>query len=118
MQMLSNEYRINEPRHSFRKTLSLIFALAVVVGAAMVIYYYTKVNRPATTESHEVKFVITKGLSTKQIAAELHDQKIISSEFIFLTYTKLHNAAGKIQAGDYALNSNMNVPEVIDLLTH
>ncbi|MBX4187061.1 MAG: endolytic transglycosylase MltG [Candidatus Doudnabacteria bacterium] len=117
MQMMRNEYRIDEPKSGFRNSVLLILGLLVVTALVLGIYYYTKVNRAATSESREVRVSIAKGSSTRQIATDLENQKVISNKNIFIIYSKLHNAGGKIQAGDYLLNSNMTVAEVVDVLT-
>jgi UPF0755 protein len=117
MQMYPSEYRIDHPKKALRKSLFLAIALALVVGLVAVIYYFTKVNRAATDESHEVSFTVEKGLNTKEIAEKLLADEVIHNKFIFLIYSQLHGVGGKIQAGEYQLNSNMTIPEIIDVLT-
>lgn len=117
MQMFRNEYRIDEPKRGLRKSLLLFLALVVVTGFVLVIYYYTKVNRAATDESHEIPFTVTKGLSTMQIASQLEEADIINNKNIFIIYSKIHGAGNKIQAGEYVLNSNMTVAEIVEVLT-
>ena len=118
MQMNPNEYQIIDPKRGLRKSLLLLLALIVVVGLVMVTYYLTKVNAAATDESHEINITVEKGFSTKQTGQLLWEEKVIGNKYIFLIYTKLHNAGGKIQAGEYVLNSNMAIPEIVDILTH
>jgi UPF0755 protein len=117
MQMLSNEYRIDRPKRSGRNTIFLLLTLILVTGLVMVIYYFTKVNRAATDDSHEVVFVVEKGSNTRAIASNLDEQDIISNKNIFIIYVKLHDAGNKIQAGEYVLNSNMTIAEIVDVLT-
>ena len=118
MQMNPNEYQIIDPKRGLRKSLLLLLALIVVVGLVMVTYYLTKVNAAATDESHEINITVEKGFSTKQTGQLLWEEKVIGNKYIFLIYTKLQNAGGKIQAGEYVLNSNMAIPEIVDILTH
>ncbi len=115
--MLRQEYRIDEPRRGFRKSLLLLLGLVVVIVLVMVIYYLTKLNRSAADESREVKFTVARGSNTTGIATALDDQEIINSKLIFLIYSQLHGVSGKIQAGEYSLNSNMTIPEIVDILT-
>jgi UPF0755 protein len=117
MQKFANEYRIDKPKRGLRNSLMLLFLLVVVSVMVMAVYYYTKVNRAATDDSHESKFVVAKGLSTSEIAQQLLDQKIINNKNIFIIYSKLHSVGNKIQAGEYTLNSNMTVAEIIEVLT-
>ncbi len=115
--MFENEYRIDKPRRGLRNVIVLIFVLVIAVLFVGSVYYLTKVNRAATDDSNETKFVVEKGMTTKEVAAMLHDQEIIGNKYIFLIYAKIHGAGNKIQAGEYLLNSNMTIPEIISDLT-
>jgi UPF0755 protein len=95
--------------------LTAAAVLAVVFVAAT--YYETKVNKPASSENREVTFNIAKGTKTRTVAGGLAKEKIIGSPTVFLIYATLHTAGGKIQAGQYSLNANMNIPEIVDVLT-
>jgi UPF0755 protein len=117
MQMLSSEYNIEQPKKGIKNNLLLAAGLILVLILVGVVYYFTKVNESATSDSREFRFTVVKGLSTREIATELTMQKIINSKYIFIIYSKLHGVGDKIQAGDYALNSNMTVAEIIDVLT-
>ncbi|MEO8065780.1 MAG: endolytic transglycosylase MltG [Candidatus Doudnabacteria bacterium] len=112
-----DEYEIPHPRKQHKNILLLVAAALLVAVLVSVIYYLTKVNKPASSESREVAFTIAKGIPTRQVAEELAEEKIIGSPTIFLVYTTLHSASGKIKAGQYALNTNMAIPEIVDILT-
>jgi UPF0755 protein len=111
------EYEIHEPKKGLKKAAALVAALILVLALVAVVYYLTKVNRAATSESHELQFTVAKGLSTRQIASALSDKKIINNKLIFIIYADLHHAGDKIQAGDYKLNSNMTIVELVNVLT-
>jgi UPF0755 protein len=115
---MDNEYQIQEPKRALKNIAYLAAAFVLVTALVAVVYYLTKVNKPATSSSHEVGFVIEKGLRTRTVADKLEDQKIISNSNIFLIYSYLNSAGSKIQAGEYSLDSNMTIPEIIDILTH
>lgn len=116
--MLSSEYNIERPKKSIKSGLVLLLGLVLAMILVGVVYYFTKVNEAATSDSREFHFTVTKGSSTRQIATELNQEKIINNKYIFIIYSKLHDVGDKIQAGDYVLNSNMTVAEIIDVLTH
>jgi UPF0755 protein len=117
MQIPGNEYRIEQPRLGLKRSFFLLVLLILVIALVVGIYYFTKVNRAATSVSREVNFTIEKGLSTKQIAAKLAEQEIINNEFIFVVYSKLNGAGSKFQAGNYILNSNMTPAQIVEVLT-
>jgi UPF0755 protein len=116
--MPNTEFYIEEPKRSFGKIIALFFALAIVVALTVGAYFYTKVNQAASSESVPVNFTVTKGESTKTIARSLSDQSIISSYWSFILYVKVHDASNKIQAGNYNLDRNMNISDIVDVLTH
>lgn len=117
MQRLSSEYYIQRPKRGIRNTLVLLAGLVLIAAVVVVVYYFTKVNQAATSDSHPVQFTVDKGLSTREIATELNDKKVINNKYIFIIYSKLHDVGDKIQAGSYSLDSNMTVAEVIEVLT-
>src|SRR5436190_1944712 len=112
------DYEIQQPSKNARNIATLIGAVAGVVALVLIVYYQTKVNKPASFESRSVSFTVLKGQRTHVIADNLSDQKIISQPIVFLIYSSLHAAGGKIQAGIYSLNANMTIPEIVDVLTH
>lgn len=97
--------------------LLLIAAVILVALFVTVTYYETKVNKAASSESREVSFNVAKGTSTRTVAGKLKEEKVISNSTIFLIYSALHSAGHKIQAGQYLLNSNMSIPEIVTVLT-
>jgi UPF0755 protein len=113
-----NEYQIEEPSKGFKRIVLLIGGLIAVGVLVVAIYYFTKVNRAASSESREVSFMVEKGSRTKTVAVDLENKKIISNKWIFIVYATLHGAGGKIQAGAYQLNSNMPITDIMDVLTH
>jgi len=114
---MENEYQIPQTNKSKLNLLGLLALVVLVAILVAVVYYVTKVNKPTSFESHEVSFMLEKGWRTRQITNQLYEQKVIGNPTVFLIYTTLHGAGSKIQAGVYALNSNMAIPEIIDVLT-
>jgi UPF0755 protein len=115
--MTNTEFYIDEPKRSLGRIISLILSLGIVVLLTVGAYFYTKVNQAASSESVPVNFTVAKGANTRSIARSLSDDKVISSYWSFVLYTKLHDAGGKIQAGNYQLDRNMSVAEIVDVLT-
>jgi UPF0755 protein len=115
--MINGDYKIEEPRKSSKKILSLIFLLIMLIGVMVVIYYFTKINKGGADESVPVTVTIAKGSNTKEIAKTLEEKKVIRNPNLFLAYTIFTNASGKIQAGDYILDKKMSIVEIVDILT-
>ncbi|HEV8601015.1 MAG TPA: endolytic transglycosylase MltG [Patescibacteria group bacterium] len=114
---MNEEYRIDDPKKGWHKAALLALALIFVVGVSFSAYFFTKVNKAASSESSPKSVMVEKGMTTKQIANRLKDEKIINNPFIFSLYAYLHGASAKIQAGEYTLDANMSIAEIMDVLT-
>lgn len=113
-----NEYEIEQPNINVRKLIAFVLVFLILVVLASALYYENKANHAKTAESHPVTIQITKGSSTRQIANLLVENKLVDSPRIFMAYVYLHNAQSKIQAGKYALDSNMPITQIVDVLTN
>ena len=115
---MENEYEIPSANRQLSKGLLWLVALVLLSGLAGITYYKTQVSRPATSESHPVTFTVAKGMTTRQIAAALETQNLISSKNVFWLYSVIHHVGSDFQAGQYALDSKMTMAEIIATLTH
>lgn len=114
---MENEYRIEEPKKSKIKILSLLLVLAAVLIVAFVIYFVTKVNKATSSVSVPVNLTIEKGSNTRHVAAQLSEKEIVTHAWIFTVYIYLKGAGNKIQAGEYLLDRKMSIKEVTQALT-
>jgi UPF0755 protein len=115
--MSDGEYSIDEPKRSWVWLVSLLLSLLLVVGLSIGAYLLTKINQAVSSESIPANFLVAKGDGTRAIAANLLNQKIISSYWTFLLYSKLSGAGSKIRAGAYLLDRNMSITQIVDVLT-
>lgn len=84
--------------------------------AGVLFYGYISINQSASGENDLKIFNIEKGDPVKKIAQKLEDEKIIKSNNLFLIYSLLTNNNKKIQAGEYLLSSQMNIPQIIEII--
>src|SRR5690349_2491546 len=115
--MNNNEYSIQEPKRGLGKIIRLGVILILLIGIIGLVYYFTKINRGNAQTSNPVSITIEKGESTKAIARQLKNDGVIQNKNLFLVYTILNNASGKIQAGNYVLDQKMSIVEIVDILT-
>ncbi len=115
--MINNEYKIDEPKRSPRKILVFGVLLVLIVIAVGFIYYFTKVSSGSSKNSVPVSFTVEKGESTRVIAEKLQEENVINNPNLFLIYTIVNKASGKIQAGNYILDPKMSIVEIVDILT-
>ena len=112
-----NEYEIEEPNISARKLTGFVLVFLVLASFAAWLYYEAKINRAESSVSLPVTLQIEKGSSIRQIASLMIEKKLIDSPRIFMVYVYLHNAQSKIQAGEYALDGNMPITQMVDVLS-
>ena len=91
----------------------LIFTLVIINGW---FYFEWQINYPISQNSTEKNFVIEKGEGVKEIAADLEKRGLIKSAFFFETYVWRKKIEKKLQAGEYLLRENMNIPEIVEIL--
>ena len=70
-------------------------------------------------DSHQtVSYVVQKGESAKQIAADLQNLKVIKSSYFFSLYASLSLQRGLLQAGDYNLSPKMSIYDIAKKIAH
>ncbi len=112
------DFSVPQPARAPRRILGLVLALVFVVLFVLVSIYFTKVYHAESSDSYPTTFKIESGSSATKIASDLEDQNLIKNPTIFLIYSYLNHAGNKIQAGEYQLDRNMSIAEIVDVITH
>ncbi len=89
------------------KRIFLIVLLFIIISG---IIYWHWLDSPVNKLSSEVTFVISKGQSVKQIAADLYNAGLIKSK-LFFRYV-IWRAKANLKAGEYALNQKMTTRQI------
>lgn len=93
----------------------LIFVIVFLVVLVSSSLFYQNNLKSVSKESVEVTFNIAKGSTYQGLATSLKEAGLIRSELVYKIYIKL-NTPSSLQAGDYKLNQNMSVKEIIETL--
>ena len=112
------DYSVQKPNKSRIKIASLAAGLGLAAVLVLVAIYLTKVHHAQSSDSYPVAFEIKPGATAQRIGRDLTAQKLIGSPVIFWAYTYINHAAAKIQAGQYQLDRNMSIAEIVDVITH
>jgi UPF0755 protein len=102
---------------SIKIILIAIILIFCSAGLSGWIYLDYQINTPASQDSSEKIFVIEKGQGVKQIAAELEKAGLVRDSFCFEIYIWQEKLEKGLQAGEYLLRENMNIPEIVEVLT-
>ena len=91
-----------------------IIALIIIAIVTITALYINMMN-PVSKNDEKVSVTIPKGATATSIGKILKDNDLIKSAEVFKLYTKLNNV-NSMQAGEYDLNKNMSVSEIVEAL--
>lgn len=100
-----------------KKIIYSILAFIVLSVFLTFGYYNFIINTPSSAKADVKNFIIASGEGVNQISRNLYDQKLIKSMFFFETYVWLEKIQANFLAGEYILNTQMNIKEVTEILT-
>lgn len=103
-----------------KRLVAIIVAIAVLgFGVSRGLDWWNyNVNSPVSNTSHAVPFHVDQGETSSEIGTDLLVAHLIRSTLAFDLYTRLTNAAPKFQAGDFVLNTNMSLTQIVGALQH
>ncbi len=103
-----------------KKLIVFVIVLAALAFGASQAYAYWnyEVYTPVSNSSQPVPFRVSSGEAPSEIASGLKQKGLIRSTDVFNWYLKLSGEGGALQAGDFVLNKNMNIPQIVAALEH
>src|SRR3954451_18312598 len=111
----------NAPMSIVFRLLRYLVGIAVtlcVLGAGVLIYALTDLNRPAgSAEAPQQLFTIGPGEGAASIATRLEQEHLIGSATLFRLDLRLRGVEEQIQAGDFQLSAGMTPQQIIDSIT-
>lgn len=93
-------------------------ALLGLGGLALAIWMIIFMIRPLPMASETIGLQIPAGASVRSIADQLVAAGVLTEPYSFLLMVKLTGSGNKLQAGDYALNTPLQVLSLLDILKH
>ena len=103
-----------------RRIITVVVILGLLgFGAARGYDWWNyNVNTAVSTTSHSVPFHIDPGESPAQIGTDLHDLGLIRDTIAWDLYERVTGAGPKFQAGDFVLNTDMPMSQIVVELQH
>src|SRR2546423_1375561 len=104
-----------------KKLLVLVFLLVGCgfAGNRSYDWYNYQVNTPMSSRSEPVKVHVDPGEGTTAIANDLAAKGLVRQAEVVLVYLRYGGGQGaNIQAGDFTLNRNMSMAQLIDAMGH
>lgn len=100
----------------FKRILSGLLVL-VLCAAVAGFWYWQQINRymaaPVSLQQPIERYQLKKGTSFNQLLADLHQQGVISDPFMVKLYTRLRPLTGAIKAGEYAIEPDISVQQLL-----
>ena len=96
------------------KIISILLVLLLILSLTSVIWYNSSLSA-VSKENNPIQITIEIGSGSDTIASILEQNNVIRSKLAFKLYIKLNGVEG-LQAGNYELNKNMSVTEIIEIL--
>ncbi len=103
-----------------RRLITIVVIIGLLgFGTSRAIDWWTfNVNTPVSSTSHTVPFHIDLGETPAEIGTDLYNQRLIHSTIAWDIYERVTNAGPKFQAGDFRLNTNMSMSQIVLELQH
>lgn len=96
-------------------SIAIILFLFIIGGLG---YVYNQVYFSHGEQGVDVMFNIAKGDGSNVVATNLKKNGLISQKIYFWIYLKRHNLLSKIYPGEYLLNGNLTIPEIVTIITN
>ena len=92
------------------------WGLLVLIWIVISLFYYQG-TRPASQDSRSITFEVQPGMTLKQVALELFNQKLILSPSAFQAIAYIQDKEKQIMVGEFSLSPSMLPTEIILRLT-
>ncbi|HXM72094.1 MAG TPA: endolytic transglycosylase MltG [Candidatus Dormibacteraeota bacterium] len=103
------------------KRLAVFLVIIAILGFGTsrgMDWWNFNVNTPISSAGKTVQFHVDPGETPSQIGQDLYTLGLIRSTIAFDMYTRLTNAAPKLEAGVFVLNTNMSMVQIVNALQH
>lgn len=97
---------------------SIIIIFLIVVSVILGIDYISTENRPLTKEKDEstISITVNNGDTLYGVFEKLKEENIMPNVFFAKVYLKLNHISDKIMVGDYTINTNVTLKELVNIL--
>lgn len=102
------------------KRYVLIAKMMIVFIAIIIItlcVFYRMEIKPMSKSGENIGLTVEQGETWYTLGATLYEKNLIRSYKFYKIYIKLFRP-GNVEAGNYLLNSNMSLPEIVEALEH
>jgi UPF0755 protein len=93
----------------------IVVALVLLVAGSVSAWFAYGLSAPDGTQG-DVTVVVSRGSRVRDIAARLHEARLVRSELAFRAYVVLRGLNANLQAGTYRFRAPLTIPELVTQL--
>ena len=113
---------MENPQKSDRKYVVLLVIIVILILVAIIggstFWVIHQIKTPLDPYGSMTTFTVEKGENVIEIGKSLEKDGIMSNWIYFAIYTWFKRGASSLQAGEYELGPQMNIPEIVEKITH
>jgi UPF0755 protein len=98
-----------------KKIIIILISVILVCVIALFCTYNFMIKAPSK-KSEEVIFNVAQGSSYSTIASSLKEKGLIKNDIVYKIYLKLNPVSEQLEYGDYKLNRNYDIEELLSVL--
>lgn len=98
------------------KKFKIITPILIIVIAVCCVYMYMNLDKPYKGGADSAVVKVEQGSSTGDIAHNLHEKRVIGSEFKFKLLSKIKGYDGKYKAGSYKVSCKQRPSEIAQVI--
>lgn len=100
-----------------RKPVVFYTVIVILIIGLFCLKYNFYINNPVNPlDSNKISFLIHKGESVREIAADLEDKNLIPSNWAFYIYVRLHDLESGIISGRFLLDKTMTAGKIASVI--
>jgi len=95
-----------------KRLITILVVITIVVSAAAAAWVYEQVTVPHQPPG-VVEIVVPKGASSVKITRLLHQQQVITSDFIFRLLVRMWDVGGHLRSGHYRFSQPASMEQIL-----
>lgn len=94
-----------------------LVAFVCIFLALVAFYLQNTIISPNSDDNSTVNFIIESGQGGGVISKNLKKAGLIRDPYVFILYINFENLGDNLQAGEYVIPKNLNMPELVEIIT-
>lgn len=100
-----------------RKFILIGIGVLLLLFSGSALFWWEQNIKPPINNKNNIRVLIPKGLNAQEIGDLLYQKNLIRSPLAFKFYVQFFGKSKHIQAGEFSIAANLNLPEVINALS-